>query len=259
MSFNPVYSSAQPSVWPGVNELWKRNSPAGNTVQLGRCCLPTAHLLASSDEQGCAHKRLGSRSLSGLPLVPLKSERGQSSQPAKQEQTKRKWRGSPGGETLLRTLSAWRLGMKEELWRGIVRVREACESDTWVLPFTHSNFQLLVRPALSRSFPRMCMWGGRRNRDKDQCMGAISPLSPDKQWVEMRGQFKKQKDSYHHEYISLFVASFFLGQTWKTLISQSLSFSIFPRHWMTVMFNLHGSSLICVTRPNFWSGNWRSG
>lgn len=51
-------------------------------------------------------------------------------------------------------------------------------------------------------------------------MGAISPLSPDKQWVEMRGQFKKQKDSHHHEYISLFVGSFFLGQTWKTLISQ---------------------------------------
>ena len=229
MSFNPVYSSFQPSVWPGVNELWKRNSPAGNTVQLGRCCLPTARLLASSDEQGCAHKRLGSRSLSGFPLIPLKSKRGQSSQPAEQE---RKWRGSPGGETLLRTLSAWRLEMKEEIRRGIVRVREACESDTWVLPFPHSNFRLLVCPAhqIIRSFPRMCMWGGRRNRDKDQCMGAISALSPDKQWVEMRGQFKNQKGSHHHEYISLFVASFFLGPTWKVLISQSLSFSIFPRH-----------------------------
>ena len=108
----------------------------------------------------------------------------------------------------------------------------ACESDTWVLPFTHSHFWLLVCPAhqIIRSFPRMCIWVGRRNRDKDQSVGTISPLSPDKQLVEMRGHIKNQKGSLHHEYISLFVALFFLGQTWKVLISWSLSLSIFPRH-----------------------------
>lgn len=42
-------------------------------------------------------------------------------------------------------------------------------------------------------------------------------------------QFKKQKGSYYHECITMFVESFFLGQTLKAVISWSLSFSILSK------------------------------
>lgn len=36
------------------------------------------------------------------------------------------------------------------------------------------------------------MWGGGKNREKDQSVDAISPLNPGEQWVEMGGGFSKR-------------------------------------------------------------------